>query len=408
MLQRRDFLRLPCLAALAPAFARAAPPAMERRFLFVYANGGWDQTYVFAPLIGNPLVDMEADATLAEVNGIPFVDVEARPSVRGFFETWGHATCLLNGFEVRTIAHHKAQRLLLTGTATDGDDWGSIIASASGAPLAVPYLVTSGPSFSRDLGEEVVIVGKNGQLGALLDGSALEGERLSTAAGAAVEARVRARVDTAAAAAGRGERFGGVYARALERVAALRTIDDQLTFSTGTTFADRVDTALTCFEIGVTRAAIVEHKGVYDLGWDTHAGNIFQSRHFEQLFSDLGGLAAELAARPGLQGGSLLDEVTVVVLSDFGRHPKLNLNMGKDHWTFTSAMFFGSGIAGGRAIGAYDEYVLGERVDPASGDTSDSGVAMTSAHLGATVLALADVDPEPWLGDIAPIQAVLA
>lgn len=408
MLHRRDLLRLTGLAALAPGRVRAAPPPMERRFLFVYANGGWDQTYVFAPLIGNPNVDMEPDATLAEVNGIPFVDVEARPSVRAFFETWGGGACLLNGFEVRTIAHQKAQRLLLTGTATAGDDWGSIIAASSSSELAIPYLVTSGPSFSRVLGEEVVIVGRNGQLGSLVDGSALEGERLSTSASAAVEARVRARVDAAVVAAGRGERFTGAYQRALARVAALRTIQDQLTFAAGTTFAERVDTALTCFELGVTRAAIVEHKGLYDLGWDTHSGNIFQSRHFEQLFSDLGTLATDLSTRPGTQGGTLLDEVTVVVISDFGRHPKLNLNVGKDHWTFTSALFFGSGVAGGRAIGAYNASVLGEPVDVASGDVTESGTSLTSEHLGATVLALADVDPGPWLGDVEPVHAVLA
>ena len=63
----------------------------------------------------------------------------------------------------------------------------------------------------------------------------------------------------------------------------------------------------------------------------------------------------------------------------------------------------GAGVAGGRVVGAYDDTLLGRRVDLASGEVTDSGTLLGSEHIGATILALADVDSE-----FSPISAVLA
>lgn len=90
-----------------------------------------------------------------------------------------------------------------------------------------------------------------------------------------------------------------------------------------------------------------------------------------------------------------------------GRHPRLNSLGGKDHWTFTSALLFGAGVAGGRVVGAYDDTLLGEPIDPATGDPSPVGVSLTPDHLGATLLALGDVDPAAWSA-ADPISALLA
>ncbi len=58
---------------------------------------------------------------------------------------------------------------------------------------------------------------------------------------------------------------------------------------------------------------------------------------------------------------------------------------------------------GGRQIGGYDDNLLGRAVDLNSGELSDKGTILGTEHIGATILALADIEPE---GD--PIQAVLA
>ena len=116
----------------------------------------------------------------------------------------------------------------------------------------------------------------------------------------------------------------------------------------------------------------------------------------------------ELAERPGSGGGALLDEVTVVVFSEMGRHPKLNTMNGRDHWTFTSAMLVGAGVRGGQVVGGFDEYAMGVPTDLASGAPSDAGETLLSSHFGATVLAAGGVDPAEYISDGAPVTAVLA
>jgi hypothetical protein len=124
--------------------------------------------------------------------------------------------------------------------------------------------------------------------------------------------------------------------------------------------------------------------------WDQHSDIGHQSTSFEELFQHLDLLTTELATRTG-RAGPLLDEVTVLVCSEMGRHPALNLQGGKDHWTYTSCLLFGAGVRGDVHVGGYDEGGFGRTVDLASG--GDGGVSVLPGNLGATLLALGDVDP---------------
>lgn len=65
-------------------------------------------------------------------------------------------------------------------------------------------------------------------------------------------------------------------------------------------------------------------------------------------------LHAELAAAPGVNGGSLLDETLVVAVGEFGRTVgRPNSVGGRDHYPYvTPALMFGGGVQGGRVIGA--------------------------------------------------------
>ena len=158
------------LAALAGGRSvLASPAASERKFLVVYANGGWDYSYVFAPLFDNDWVSVDENSTTAEANGIPFVDAESRPSVRAFFEDYGSRTCILNGVEVRSITHQRCQRLAFTGTGgPDADDFSSILAAHSNASLLLPHTVISGPAYTSRYTSQVVRVGESQQLPLLL------------------------------------------------------------------------------------------------------------------------------------------------------------------------------------------------------------------------------------------------
>jgi len=85
--------------------------------------------------------------------------------------------------------------------------------------------------------------------------------------------------------------------------------------------------------------------------WDTHTRNFPILREYNLPYFDLAfnGLMTDLDQR------GLLDETLVVVMTDFGRTPKINARGGRDHWTFCySIAMAGAGIRGGTVYGASD------------------------------------------------------
>ena len=59
-------------------------------------------------------------------------------------------------------------------------------------------------------------------------------------------------------------------------------------------------------------------------------------------------------------------------------------------------------------MGGFEDTLAGARVDLATGQPHPSGVGLLPGHVGATLLALGDVDPGADLADTPPIAAVLA
>src|SRR4051794_20434784 len=87
---------------------------------------------------------------------------------------------------------------------------------------------------------------------------------------------------------------------------------------------------------------------VTDGGWDTHQNNFraLKSRLLPRLDTALLSLLRDLADR------GLLETTLVVVLSDFGRTPKVNPSAGRDHWSTAGlALLAGGGIRPGVVVG---------------------------------------------------------
>jgi len=406
---RRDWLRTTALAAgglTLPTALRAQDPS-DRLVLVVLCTGGWDPSVALDPLFEHPQVDTDPGSAAAQAGDLAFVDHPDRPSVRGFFEAAWDQSVLIHGLEVPSITHDKCRQLLLTGVSGDGgQDWATRLAVAGHSELLLPHLVVSGPAFTGDQGAEVVRVGSAGQLPELLDGTALA--RLaspiplpSDTASAAVDAWLaeRANAAVAGAAPGRAARFADGYQTALADVARAQAWRGALRVTTGDDLGQQLALALDCFELGLSRCATVEFEGLWGLSWDTHAVNSVQGLNFEELFRNLSGLLVELDAR------GLSERVSVAVISEMGRHPHLNEQGGKHHWPVTSALLFGAGMAGGQVVGALDDQALGQPVDLATGELDPDGTRLGPAQLGATLLALGDVDP----GEVGePLTAVLA
>ena len=80
----------------------------------------------------------------------------------------------------------------------------------------------------------------------------------------------------------------------------------------------------------------------------------------------------------------MLDETLVLVMTDFGRTPKINTTGGRDHWpNCFSVALAGGGVQGGQVIGESD--ALGEFVTERP---------ITPSDLTSTVFTLLGIDPD--------------
>jgi hypothetical protein len=119
--------------------------------------------------------------------------------------------------------------------------------------------------------------------------------------------------------------------------------------------------------------------------WDTHYKNFEQLKRVNLPYLDqtFDALMGDLEAR------GLLDETLVVMMSDFGRTPRVNGQAGRDHWTYCySVLLAGAGIRGGTVCGASDghaAYVKDRPVRP--------------ADVCATIYHCLGIDPETTVQD---------
>jgi hypothetical protein len=86
-------------------------------------------------------------------------------------------------------------------------------------------------------------------------------------------------------------------------------------------------------------------------GWDTHVDNFTRlDTKLKELDDALSSLVKDLNSE------GLLDETLVVLATDFGRTPKINVNDGRDHHPQAySCLMIGAGIKGGQVVGETDK-----------------------------------------------------
>lgn len=120
-------------------------------------------------------------------------------------------------------------------------------------------------------------------------------------------------------------------------------------------------------------------QGSNAFGWDTHQENFEAVKSLSEILDPAWGtLMTDLEQR------GLLDSTLVVWMGEFGRTPKINQNIGRDHfpaaWT---TVLGGGGIRGGQVVGK----------------TSDDGMKVTEQpvtvpDLMATICKALGIDPE--------------
>jgi hypothetical protein len=128
--------------------------------------------------------------------------------------------------------------------------------------------------------------------------------------------------------------------------------------------------------------------------WDNHGGtpSLNSVTGYDMLKADycLPPLdRAYSALLEDLQDRGLLDETLVVMLGEFGRTPKINATVGRDHWgPCQSIVLAGGGIRGGQVHGASDATAAWPAKD-----------AVTPEDLIATVYHTMGLPPETLIRD---------
>ena len=117
-------------------------------------------------------------------------------------------------------------------------------------------------------------------------------------------------------------------------------------------------------------------------GWDHHA------KIWPGLESKLPDFDRGLSSLIGdMHERGLLKETMVVIMGEFGRTPKINKDLGRDHWAPAASMLFtGAGIVTGKVIGATDKD---------GGQVTESPVA--PADVAYTILSSLGIDPHNQL-----------
>jgi len=415
MVNRRQFLKTigagSCMLAAAPYLAWAQADS-SKRFIFVLNRGGWDPLTVFAPMYGKATIDMEAGSLASSAGNIPFVDHATRPAVRGFFQANHQQMLIMQGISVRSLSHDICTQMMLTGSTSDSDsDWATTVADAQANDFTLPHVVLGGPVFAGTRGAVVAGAGLNNQLDQLLHGSmATYMDQQPTAVPPpSMEALLDALMEKRAAQ-WKAQHSGDAKAQtaadfeeSLLRANDLKAQRNTISFSTGQRLQDQASAAIDILSNDIARCVTLSGNG----SWDTHQRNQDQGPLFESLFTDLGMLMNRLQSTNSTKGNPLADDTIVVVISEMGRTPKLNGTGGRDHWPYTSAMLLGGGFTGDRVIGAYDDLYYGKGIHPATGELDPKSPILTAESFGATLLALADIDPADILPTATAITGIL-
>ena len=161
-----------------------------------------------------------------------------------------------------------------------------------------------------------------------------------------------------------------------------------------TTYGQSCLLARRLVESGVKFVTVYFSKGIGGQsttsgGWDTHGFNntrqykILPKYHLPITDRTLPTLLGDLHSR------GLLDETLIVWMGEFGRTPKINANISRDHWPLCyTVLMAGGGIQGGAIYGASDKYGAYPDRDPA-----------TLGDIAATMYWLLGIDPHTEITD---------
>ena len=402
--KRRDFLRVGGLSAFGlglPGLLRSKAQAADvknqraKSVILVYLGGGMSHHDSFDP---KPLASEEIRGKYKAIStSVAGLEVgELLPMMAQTMDK----VCLVRSGSHNNDHHETATNWVMSGRFGSAfGDWpamGAVAAHESGFPGTLPpyAAVPRNPAFTWELGKSAFLGGRYESFKAgdpnqegyrvrdvslaepLADGQSLRRQSLLKTVDHLAE-RVEGNDQIKA--------FDQFQQRATEMVLSGEARDAFAIDAEETKMRDRY--GRTTFGQSCLLARRLVERGVTFVtvnsgGWDHHAkiwdGLDRMLPDFDRGFS---ALINDMHER------GILENTLVVAMGEFGRSPKLNKDVGRDHWASAASMLFaGAGVQSGRVIGATDRD---------GGQVVDTPVA--PADVAFTVYDSLGIDPHKQL-----------
>ena len=419
-MDRRHFLSLSVLAGLAAGvapsirsrlFAQSMNPPDPNQapytgpfFIFVNAGGGWDPTMVCDPKGGPTVNTFDPNTIGTDAGNIRYAPISYMVngnaySNQTFFQKFHDRLLVLNGIDMQTNNHDTGTRYTWSGHLEDGyPPLAAIIAAANAPGKPLGFLSNGGYEYTAGIApltrlDNIDTIGRiaypnrpdpNNVMSAYHTSSTFDrirqyqSDRLAALASRQTLPVYHDTMQQLLATRG--------GSNLLERLTQYLPTRDTLNSANNNPILYQGMIALAAYQAGVT-AAVNLSVG----GFDTH------SDHDRNQTSAIGPLlygVDTLMDRIAML--NLQDKVVIVIGSDFGRTPFYNDNHGKDHWSVTSVMMMGAGIAGNRVVGASDDGFRARGFDVASMTPADSSsVKLNPMQIHLALRNLAGVQGSP-------------
>jgi hypothetical protein len=372
-MKRRDFIKLAGASGLvlaSPIPLAGTADAQElytgKFVIFVGASGGWDPTsfcdpkgYLGAEPTASDMNQSFAAADIGTAGNIKFAPVTYYQT---FAEKHYQRMLVLNGINCQTNGHDSGRRHTGSGKLDEGfPAFGALMAAEYGQGLPMAYVTngfyddTAGTAPRTRVGNVNAFrriadynrINPDGDQYFHTTDTMLRIEEASRSRLAALkEVQKLPKLEKSIGTLHLARSSENILSRLLDILDQDNTPQGQI--------ERQAQLALAAYKAGACVSATLSMGG-----FDTHGNH--DNNHLprlDQLWQGVDYIMEE-AERQGV-----LDDIVVVVGSDFGRTPRYNDGNGKDHWSISSMVVIGSGITGNRTIGATDYEHRTTGVDP--------------------------------------------
>lgn len=439
---RRTFLKTLGMGAgafaltsgLMPRRVRAA--TVDRNFVFIYFQGGWDTLLSLDPRDPNVFTADRVGETRIELawdqlaNTYPRTIVQPRGSqielgpVMTAMSAHYDQMCVVRGMSMDTVTHEVGRRYFITGLPprglnAAGSAMGTRIVAQQGDQAPVPHLVSRtetynehDPAYASGLSvssaTDLVAALQDGPQapkgairtrldelrakGHLCDPSGMNRTGfLGLIAGAQTKAR-------SLVSSGIASKFNFLNANDAE-MTAIRT---RYAITTLNSPQAQAALAFQALKNQIAQCVSIElgnSLDTHDASWATD-----QPDNQSEGWNALAQLVTDLKAESHPAGGKLIDHTTMVVFSEFGRTAMLNNRDGRDHSLTNACMLLGAGIPHNKVVGKSSDRGMNPlAVDPRTGLPADAGGVVISPTLVlASVMKSAGFDTDKLRTDGLP------